>query len=304
MKKIAFLISLILLLGSMTGCSGGTVPAQVAATTLPVYEFTARLCENTPITVTRLVTEEVSCLHDYSLNVRQVKAAEAAEVIVISGAGLEEFLDDILLNPRTIDASETIQLIIPEEHSHDHSHDHSHEEAEENDHEGHHHEHDPHIWLSPANAMIMAENICRGLRSCYPEYDAVFSANLSVLRSELTVLQTYAENELLDLSCREIITFHDGFAYLAQACGLTILDAIEEESGSEASAKELIHMIEEVEHHHLPAIFTEKSGSVSAAGIISRETGAQTFALDMAMAGDSYFDAMYHNIDTLKEALQ
>jgi ABC-type Zn uptake system ZnuABC Zn-binding protein ZnuA len=23
----------------------------------------------------------------------------------------------------------------------------------------------------------------------------------------------------------------------------------------------------------------------------------------MAMAGDSYFDAMYHNIDTLKEAL-
>ena len=63
-------------------------------------------------------------------------------------------------------------------------------------------------------------------------------------------------------------------------------------------------MIEEVEHHNLPAIFTEKSGSVSAAGIISRETGAKVYALDMAMAGDSYFDAMYHNINTLKEALQ
>ena len=44
-------------------------------------------------------------------------------------------------------------------------------------------------------------------------------------------------------------------------------------------------------------------GSASAAGIIARETGCQVFTLDMAMAGDSYFDAMYHNIDTIKEAL-
>ena len=74
-------------------------------------------------------------------------------------------------------------------------------------------------------------------------------------------------------------------------------------SGSEASAKELIHLIEEVEHHNLPAVFTEKSGSVSAAGILARETGCGSHPLDMAMAGDSYFDAMYHNIDIIKEAL-
>ena len=43
---------------------------------------------------------------------------------------------------------------------------------------------------------------------------------------------------------------------------------------------------------------------VSAAGVISSETGAELVALDMAMAGNSYFEAMYHNIDTLKEALQ
>ena len=79
------------------GCTSKSPAAQVAATTLPVYAFTATICEDTPITVTRLVTEEVSCLHDYSLNVRQVKAAESAEIIVISGAGLEEFLDDILI---------------------------------------------------------------------------------------------------------------------------------------------------------------------------------------------------------------
>ena len=299
MKKIISFISVILLLFLVSGCSEQTAPARIAATTLPVYEFTARLCEGTPLTVTRLVTEEVSCLHDYSLNVKQVKAAEAAELIVISGAGLEAFLDDILLDKQTVDASRGIELIVPEEHHHDHE-----DTQEESGHEGHSHEQDPHIWLSPSNAMRMAENICHGLQAQYPQYETIFSSNLEALLSDLSALKAYGKAELEHLACRELITFHDGFAYLAQAFQLTMLDAIEEESGSEASARELIAMIEEVEHHNLPAIFTEKSGSVSAAGIISRETGATAYALDMAMAGDSWFDAMYHNIDTLKEALQ
>lgn len=297
MKK-TFLIYITLLVLTLAGCNSTAAPAQIAATTLPVYEFTSRICEGTPLSVTRLVTEEVSCLHDYSLNVKQVKAAESSELIVISGAGLEAFLDDILVDKKTIDASQNIELITPEEHHHDHSHE------EEDPHEGHHHEEDPHIWLSPANAAAMAENICRGLTDAYPVYGEIFSVNLEQLQLDLTNLQNYGDTMLSDLSCRELITFHDGFAYLAQTFDLTILEAIEEESGSEASAKELIRMIEEVEHHQLPAIFTEKSGSVSAAGIIARETGAAEFTLDMAMAGESYFDAMYHNINTLKEALQ
>lgn len=293
MKRILTILLTCLLL---SGCSAPAAPAEIAATTLPVYEFTSRLCEGTPLSVTRLVTEEISCLHDYSLNVRQVKAAEAAETVVISGAGLEEFMEDILPEGTAIDASTGISLITPEEHHHHH------EEAEES-HEGHHHEEDPHIWLSPANASRMAENICQGLSARYPEYEAVFDTNLKTLRQEFAALEHYGKQQLEDLSCREIITFHDGFAYFAHSFDLEILRAVEEESGSEASARDLIELIEEVEHHDLPAIFTEKSGSVSAAGIIARETGCGSFPLDMAMAGNSYFEAMYHNIDTIKEAL-
>ncbi len=289
MKRIFILLLTAML--TLCGCSRQEA-AQVAATTLPVYEFTTRLCLGTPITVTRLVTEEVSCLHDYSLNVRQVKAAESAELIVISGAGLESFLDDLLLNTQVLDASTGIELLCPES-GHEHGH----------DHEDHSHDKDPHIWLSPANAVIMAQNICQGLSAQYPEYQNTFAANLDTLTEALVQLQTYGEDTLSSLKTRDIITFHDGFAYFAQSFDLHILEAVEEESGSEASAKELIHLIEEVEHHNLNAIFTEKSGSVSAAGIIARETGCGSYPLDMAMAGDSYFDAMYHNIDTIKEAL-
>jgi len=274
-----------------SGCTQSGPASQVAATTLPVYDFTTRICQETPITVTRLVTEPVSCLHDYSLNVRQVKAAEEAEVLVLSGAGLEAFMDDLLTGRETIDASAGISLICSEE-------DHPHAE------EGHHHLQDPHIWLSPENAGIMVQNIRDGLSEKYPRWTDQFDRNCASLLADLEELQRYGAEQLSTLSHRELICFHDGFHYFAESFDLTILAAVEEESGSEASAKELIHLIQLVQSHDLPAVFTEKSGSVSAADVLSRETRCGVFSLDMAMAGDSYLDAMYHNINAIKEALQ
>ena len=292
MKRILAILLCAALLLPLTGC-GTADKADIAATTLPVAEFTQRLCQGTGLTVARLVTEPVSCLHDYSLNVSQVKAAEAAKTIVISGAGLEDFLEGVIDEEKTIDASAGIPLLCGEDHNG--------ENKEE--HEGHHHEEDPHIWLSPAGAAKMAENIFTGLSQRYPEHAQIFADNLTPLLEELDALQRYGDDTLSSLSCRELITFHDGFSYFAQSFGLTILAAVEEESGSEASARELIELIGLTREHCLPAIFTEVNGSPSAASVLSRETGAAVCSLDMAMAGDSYFDAMYRNIDTVKEAL-
>lgn len=295
MKFWKIILTAALAAALLCGCAPKADYAPIAATTLPVWDFTSRLCQDTPLAVTRLVTEQVSCLHDYSLNVRQVKAAEAAQVVVISGAGLEDFLDDLLLDVPTIDASQGISLLHSEE---------GHEEEEHHHEEdGHHHEEDPHIWLSPENAQVMAKNICEGLSRQYPDYEDTFRANLEGLLSQLEALQSYGEEQLSGLQCRELIPFHDGFSYFAQAFHLTILESVEEESGSEASAKDLIHLTELVRTHDLPAIFTEVSGSDSAARVIARETGCKVYALDMAMSGDSYFEAMYHNIDTIREAL-
>lgn len=292
MKKLLALVTLFAVLFS--ACAARETPSDIAATTLPVYEFTSRIVSGTGLSVTRLVTQSVSCLHDYSLDVRQVKAVEAADVIILSGAGLESFMDDLLDGRTTIDASvgiDRLEATTVHEHEHEHGHDHDHEE-------------DPHIWLSPAAAKVMVQNICDGLIHLYPAFSETFQTNLSALLAELDALEAYGKQALNELSCRDLITFHDGFGYFADAFDLRILEAVEEESGSEASAQELIHLIEIVREHELPAIFTECNGSDSAAQVISRETGATVFTLDMAMAGDSYFDAMYHNIDTVKEALR
>ena len=287
MKKLSIVILLLLFL---CGC-GPRPQADIAATTLPVYQFTQRITEGSGLTVQRLVTEEVSCLHDYTLTVGQMQAIEGAQVIVLSGAGLEEFMHDILHDRQIIDASEGIGIL---ECTHEHDHDHDH---------GHHHEVDSHIWLSPDNAKTMARNICTGLIAEYPQHQQAFEANLASLLADIEKLDHYAHEQLEQLATRDMITFHDGFGYLAEAFHLHILEAVEEESGSEASAQELKHLISIVREHDLPAVFTERNGSASAAEVIARETGVKLFALDMAMGGDSWFEAMYHNIDTIKEAM-
>jgi ABC-type Zn uptake system ZnuABC Zn-binding protein ZnuA len=290
MKHIALFFILLLLLSCLSGCADQPV-ADIAATTLPVYTFASRLCQGTPLSVTQLVTESVSCLHDYTLQVGQMRAIQGAKAVIISGAGLEEFMEDALHDAATIiDASQSLSLL-EGEHHHDHDHGHAHEE-------------DPHIWLSPENAKVMAHNICHGLEARFPQYAEIFEGNLENLEAELDALQAYGEQTLSSLSCRELITFHDGFSYFAESFDLSILMAVEEESGSEASAAQLAELCRLVEAHHLPAIFTETNGSLSAAGIIARETGAALYSLDMIMSGEDYFTLMYRNIDTIKEALQ
>ena len=282
-------ISLILLL-TLCGCGAKPDTPQVVATTMPMYEFTTHLCQGTNIRVGQLITENVSCLHDYTLQVSQMRRAERAELVVLSGAGLDDFVLELLPDGVTVtDASKSVAL-----HCSEQDHDH---------HEGHSHEQDPHIWLSPANCKIMAQNICDSLCAQYPEHTEQFRQNLQALLLSLDALQAYGTETLSSLSCREMITFHDGFAYFAESFDLTILRAVEEESGSEASAADLIALIQLVNAHELPAIFIERNGSSSAAGIIRAEAGVSVYTLDMAMSGSSYFDAMYQNINTLKEAL-
>ena len=204
-------------------------------------------------------------------------------------------MEDVLASASyIIDSSRGVPVLKCEEAMH-----------QEDDHEEHHHhEQDAHIWLSPANAKIMARNIAAGLAQTYPQYQVRIQVNLERLEQQLQDLDDYGHNRLKDLSCRELITFHDGFGYFADAFDLSILEAIEEESGREASAQELKNMIGLVREHQLPAVFTEVCGSVSAADIIAAETGAKVYSLDMAMSDGDYFSSMYHNIDTVREAMK
>ncbi len=278
-KRIALLVLCAMLL---TAC--GTTPQTggptVAATTAPLAQFLEALCENTDIRVDLVISEPVSCLHDYSLTVGQMRTIGSADCLFLSGAGLEEFMADALSQAKaTVDCSQNLDLLELDGES------------------------DPHIWLAPKNAEVMAKNAADGLTALYPQYGDTFRKNLAALIARLEDLQQYGEDALKDLSCRELITFHDGFAYFAGAFDLTILASIEEESGSEASAKSLAEISTLVESHNIPVVFMEANGSTAGAEAIARETGCGLSTLSTGLGGGDYFDILRQNIDAVKEAL-
>ena len=281
-RRIALLLAALLL--SLSGCAKnahfeGIPKADILATTQPVYQLACALTDRTGLTVGLLISESVLCLHDYTLTVAQMEMIEQAGVVMESGLGLEDFMEDALSGKKRIVVSSTISTL----------------EAEEGP--------DPHWWLDPTRFRAAAKLAAQELGTQYPEYADQLSVNLEAFDKKLSELQNYGSEALKDLSCRELVTFHDGFSYFADSFDLTIAAAMEVEAGSEPSAKELEAIIALVESRQIPAVFYETNGVSGAAEVVAGETGCSVWTLDMAISNGDYFAAMRENIDIVKEAL-
>ena len=300
MKKILSVLLAALLLAA-AGCSASQSGEEesrlsVVASTYPVYLFTSAVCGGVEgVTVERLNTGEASCLHDYTLSVNDMRLLEKADVIVMNGAGLEDFMSDALAasSAQVIDCSQGIDLL--ENMAHDH------EEGDEEDHD--HGHYDPHYWMDPGNAALMVPGILNGLCEADPDYAGAYQANAEQATALLNTWNPELQSMLRDSGAEVsgLITFHDGFQYFAKAFDLPLLAAIEEEAGSEASAKEITEITQLVKEYELPVIFTEVNGSDATAQAISRETGCAVAQLTMLMDGPDaelsrYYDGLKHNI--------
>lgn len=294
-RTLCSLLAAILAAFTLTACGA---PAQeddstlnIAATTYPVYLFTTAVTRGVEgVDVKLMIQQETSCLHDYTLTVNDMKIIEKADVIVMNGAGLEDFLSDALAasNAQTIDCSQDVELLPAMGH------------------EGHNHavEFDPHIWMCEEAALVMMHNIREGLSAIDPDHQEAYAANFDAAAAALP------EDPLADaaLDCPYLITFHDGFQYFAQDNGLTLLKSIEEEEGSEASAADIKEIIDLIQTYNIPAIFTEVNGSDATAQAIARETGVTVYPLDLIMSGEGegiqpYVDALESNYQTILQAL-
>lgn len=293
--KQRFILLLAGLLALLASCAPPH-PAEdgalhVLASTYPIYLFATAVTEGVDgVEVELLVNQPTACLHDYTLTVQDMKAIERADVLLLNGGGLEDFLEDALSASAAavIDCSQGIALLPALGH------------------EGHHHEteYDPHFWLVEEAAVVMLHNIAQGLSALDPDHGEVYTQQM---QAAIRLLPGDPLKEA-ELACPYLITFHDGFQYFALDNGLTLLKSVEEEEGSTASAAEIKEIAALVREYDIPAIFTEKNGSDAAARAIARETGAEIYQLDMIMSGEGsgiqpYLDAMKHNTDTILEAL-
>lgn len=295
--RIISLLPALALLGALAGCApseeGETAALRVTATTYPVYLFTTAVTEGVEgVEVALMVNQPTACLHDYTLTVKDMKALDGADVVVMNGAGLEDFMADALeqSDAAVVDCSAGIALLGAHEHGGHEDHDHG-------------EEYDPHFWMDPKRAAQMVENIAAGLSGLDPEHAGAFEQNRAAALSALEALAVPAPPER-----GRLITFHDGFRYFAGAFGLELLAAIEEEEGATASARELVELTELVGEYQLPAVFTERNGSSATAEVLARETGCKVFSLDMIMSGEGtgigpYIETMEANVKTVWEAL-
>ena len=273
-------------------CSPAPTPSEeesnetlsVVATTYPIFLFASELTKGVEgISVTPLVNQSLSCLHNYTMTVNDMKTLESADLVLMNGAGLDDFLlDATLSNPNVLRATCTADIphfLGTEVETHDHHHD-------AHDHDDHQHgEDDPHVWMDPNNAIYMVNTIANALTSLDPAHESDYRTNAEA--AVITLQETYARNleALSSLTHRNLITVHDGFAYFADAFNLNLLLSIEEEEGQEASAKVIAQALALINDNGIPAIFTEEYSADSTAKAIARESGVAIFSLSMMMSG-------------------
>lgn len=290
-------LSFIVLLSACQGQEGPEAETAAASDDLtiitsfyPVYIATVNVVQDVPGVQVRNMTPPITgCLHEYQLRPDDLKNLSQAQIFVINGAGMEDFLDKVvqqLPDLKVVDSSMDIPLL-------------GESETEAGN---------PHLWVSVANAIRQVENIGSQLAALDPAHAAQYEANATAYVERLEALRSEMHAALEQVETRDIITFHEAFPYFAQEFNLNIAAVIEREPGSEPSAAELADTIEIVRQSQIKALFTEPQYSDKAADIIARETGARIFVLDPAVTGpnepDAYLKIMEANLNTLLTALK
>ncbi len=310
MKKRALTL-LILICLCLTACSPGSgvlSPAEdktfeVVATFYPLYIAALNIIGEAPsVTLTMLAPPDAGCLHDYQLRPQDMAALARCDLLLTNGAGLELFLETALSKVAhlpIVTATDGLALLPQDvEATPD-----AHADADEHDHG----DSNPHAWVSVSLYMRYVENIRDGLMANDPAHADNYQANAQAYIATLTALQDDMRATLKDLPHRDIVTFHEAFAYFAQEFDLRVAAVIQQEPGQNPSPKALSNTIALMESLHITSLFTEPQYTPTAAETIARETGAQLFTLDPVVTGefraDAYESAMRMNADTLRRAL-
>ena len=141
-----------------------------------------------------------------------------------------------------------------------------------------HHGIDPHIWLDPDFALIIAGNVYIGLAQLDPDHKNEYEGNATALIKEMTKVDRELTDMLAPLSGKKFYVFHPAYGYFADAYGLVQVSI--EEGGTSPGSKHLAAFIDQAKAEKVRAIFTQPQHSSSSAKTIANEIGADIVVLD------------------------
>ena len=200
------------------------------------------------------------------------------------------------------------------EHGHDeHAHD-DHDKHDEHAHDEHgHDEHggqnDPHIWLSPSNAKVMASAIAEHLSSAFPEHRTAYQANLTSLHQSLDQLDAELQQKFSAVSGRNYLVFHDAYQYLEQEYQLGAVGAISLDPEQVSSPARLREARANLADKQISCVFSEPQFPARAIQTVISGTDTQIGELDplgadLTPSANLYFQLLHNLADNMIACLQ
>ncbi len=297
------------LLAMVLGFSGlQAEPIKVLTTFAPIDSLTRNVVGDVA-SVQMLLPPGVGP-HDFSFSPGDLKKIAEADVIVMNGLHLEEWLEKPLKNSakkdvlvidssKDVKALENLEKITVEEegHHHDHSHGHGHDHGDVN----------PHIWLDPILASAQVAAIRDGLSAKDPANADTYKRQADAFIVKLAALDEEIRATTDALKSRKLLTFHDAFVYYANRYGFEVVGVFQPFPGKEPSPKYLKKLKDTIEEKNVRVLFSEPQYSPSVMTSLAKDLNVPIAVLDTMETGqpsaDLYENTQRANLNSLKTHL-
>lgn len=297
--------------GSAVGQVESAQKLQVLTTFLPMQAHTSAIVGGDAI-VEQLLGKDAGP-HDFQFSPSDVRKLADADVLVINGVGIEEWLDSLIQragnkNLVIVDTSKGVKLLKSPEviaEGFDHDHDHSH---------GHDHSHDqrdgmnPHTWLDPVIAQQQVKTILAAMKKADPANAEAYAKRAADYLGQLKALDAEFHSTLDGLTNKNLVTFHEAFPYLANRYNLRYVGSISEFPEKDPTPTALAALVDRIKELNIGVLFAEEGYAPELLNKIAAQSGARVSQLDTLEVGEgtpnAYLERMQKNLQALKAAFQ
>ena len=156
---------------------------------------------------------------------------------------------------------------------------------------------DPHIWLDPANARVIAVATADALSAADPDNRARYGANAGALAARLDALDGELRAALAPLSDLPYVVFHDAYGYFERRYSLAMTGAITVNPQHKPGAKRLRELRDRIRALGARCLFGEPQFAPALIDTLVEGSGARTGVLDplgaaLAPGPEAYFALM------------
>ncbi|HJU02659.1 MAG TPA: metal ABC transporter substrate-binding protein [Actinomycetes bacterium] len=135
----------------------------------------------------------------------------------------------------------------------------------------------PHLWTDPLYAIKYAAVIRDTMVKRDPANAAAYQANYTAFERRATALSEALKKDQATIpgGKRELLTYHDAYAYFAKDYGWRVIGAIQPKNFEDPTPREVAALIDQVKREQVPTIFGSEVFPSAVLAQIGRETGAR-----------------------------